>query len=244
MDTRNFIENRKRRIIDDYVNVLRNKSEDLSRKIWDEDQVDAFADQYDGKSIPFCYSRIYGPIDYTSASLTEYLLPSKPSPSIRIGREGSFTWVSTAIQPIIQRVVRDKAAPPAPDPIPPSNGDLFAPFADQNGGGIFAGIARGVGDARTTTHLGFDIVLYDRKRGRALHEDRLPCEFFYGSQVANKKLAEPIRLDPNTEIEPRIYITTPGRDQTDNSVAANDATAVTTWWLSIVFKGRLNFEVG
>ncbi len=59
VDLRTFAENQKRRIIDDYVNVLRNKVSDLSRVIWDENSTDVFADQYNGKVVPFAYTRVF-----------------------------------------------------------------------------------------------------------------------------------------------------------------------------------------
>ena len=94
--------------------------------------------------------------------------------------------------------------------------------------------------------LGYEIVLYDRKRGRALHESKLPFETFFGGQVTLKRLAEPIRFDPNTDLEPRIFVTWPQFNQANAGSYGNPATHVyntnMTWWLVIMFKGRLILE--
>lgn len=243
MDLRTFAENHKRRLLDDYVNVLRNKVHDLSRIIWRDNGVDVFADQHSGNVKPFCYSRVWGPLTYQSASLTQYILPSYPSPSsIVVGREGAFWW-----DEVNCAVFSSWPMSPVDTVNVPAVGFIFDSAFKQNGGAIpdpLMGLSVKANDHRQHP-IGFDMVLYDKKRGRALHDDRLPREFFDGGRVTNKSLAEPIRFDPNSELEPRLYLNSPLEDETGVITLDDGIHTVKTTryiWINIMFKGHIALE--
>jgi len=249
VDLRTFAENQKRRIIDDYVNVLRNKVSDLSRVIWDENSTDVFADQYNGKVVPFAYTRVFGPITPANASLSDYILPSKPMSNIVIGREGSFTWEETAVVAIAQESIGAIVPDPGPGTTPPANGDLFDSYFYNNGGGTFNRPSTGSVSSTNSSNqaVGFDIQLYDKKRGRSLHDGKIPYEIFFGQHVTNKILAEPLRMDPNTNLEPRLYITWPQFSQLSNNSYGTDGEdgfyqTDISWWIAMTFKGYLSIE--
>jgi len=239
MDLRDFVENRKRRLIDDYVNVLRNKMHDLSCKIWKDDGIDVFADQHDGNVKPFCYSRVWGPLTFADASLTQFILPSYPQPSnVLVGREGAFYWEEA-------NVCAFSSWPMSPldSVVIPPVGFIFDPAFQANGGAI-PEIRSAMDDGTLESPIGFDLVIYDKKRGRALHEGKLPKEFFHGARVTNKSLAEPIRFDPNSEIELRLYLNHPLVDETQTVSYPGPHTIKTTRyiWINMMLKGHIALE--
>ncbi len=266
MDLRNLVENSKRRLIDDYVNVLRNKVDDLTRKIWRDDETDVFANQYPGKCVPFSYSRTYGKFQYNGITAQnptpnpriDFLLPSRPSPgNLIVGREGAFHLVS-----MNYAAFSTMSFSPIGSAVVPTPGDLFDSFFYLRGGAVgetnrtnqllFAADLDGIAGADSSARLafdpiGFELEFYDKKRDRALHEDRLPSEQINGANYTNKKISQEIRFDSNTEIEPRVYITSPIRSQAGvQSVGELPAGTVNfdRWmWINIMFKGYLELEV-
>lgn len=259
MDLRNLIENKRRRLIDDYVNVLRNKIDDLSRIIWRNDEIDVFENQYDGKCVPFCYSRIYGKFKGDQQNFfggfnprVDFLLPSRPSPgNLIVGREGAFhlTEMNYATFSTMSYSAIGSAVVLTP-------GDIFDNFVSLRGGAI--GEINHTNQTLTLASLGdsgvlafdpicFDLALYDKKRGRMLHEDRIPCEMINGVNYTNKSISNKIRFDPNSEIEPRVYITSPNRSQAGVQSVGEPVVGTVNFdrwmWINIMFKGYLELEV-
>jgi len=54
--------------------------------------------------------------------------------------------------------------------------------------------------------LNFEVILFDKKRNRKLHDDVLSPHVLTAQDFANKHLGKPMRFDPNTTIEPRVRI--------------------------------------
>ena len=54
--------------------------------------------------------------------------------------------------------------------------------------------------------INFDLILFDKKRSRQLHDDVLSPHLLSGQDFSNKFLGKPMRFDPNTTIEPRVRI--------------------------------------
>jgi hypothetical protein len=137
----------------------------------------------------------------------------------------SFTWASDP-----GAGANPDESPPFDFTAPPvqfggaTAGDIFDSVIDNNGGAValdyFYSIPKGpseidpgpppvlkaFGDAMRRPHICFDLELYDRKRQRLLHDEKLPPQLFTAQNFANKNAASPIRFDVNTEVEPRVRI--------------------------------------
>lgn len=211
-----------------FLNVVRNKLNDINRKLWANSQ-QAFLDQHAGKAVPYCFSKWYGPIRPTTprrqpqaeggSAFTEFAILADDkdflvprNTNIIVNREGAF---------YLERVNCTIYASRSSNRfgnfvIPPNDnsevGNIFDGVFTRNGGGNVVPAFRSnplaggnVGNTNPPT-LGFDVVLYDRKRGRRLHDFKLPMQYFDGFASANKQLADPIRFDTDTEIEPRLFV--------------------------------------
>ena len=75
----------------------------------------------------------------------------------------------------------------------------FFPNVYSNGAGIPP-----LNDVRPC--INFDLILFDKKRSRQLHDDVLSPHLLSGQDFSNKFLGKPMRFDPNTTIEPRVRI--------------------------------------
>lgn len=86
--------------------------------------------------------------------------------------------------------------------------------------------------------INFDVILFDKKRSRKLHDDVLSPHILCGQDFANKYLGKPMRFDPNTTIEPRIRITKckPGNILSDG-YGANVSSVDFRAYLCLLFKG-------
>ncbi len=241
MDLRNFVENQKRRLLDDYINVIRNKIHDLSVVIWRDDGIDVFADQHAGNVKPFCYSRIWGPLTVADASLSQFILPSLPGVSnIIVGREGAFWWDEVNVACFSNWSISQPGSATVPAP-----GGLLDSAFLQNGGAI-SDVRTGINDGTSSQPvqpIGFDLVLYDKKRTCVMHDEKLPKELFNGARLTNKKLVEPVRFDPNSEIEPRLYLNYPLLSQLMSFSAGGHTFQTNRYmWINIMFKGHIAIE--
>jgi hypothetical protein len=213
-----------------YVDTLRNKVGDLVDTL----NAPAALDQYPGRRVPYCFSRLYGPIAPTTprrgnaggfeelATLVQpaqFLLPRNGN--IKVGQIGSFLWQSTSIFAYLSWTY--STDPGLTDPVTglpiivdtfAAAGDIYDSVLPDNGGALAFNNFRfiEVAPPSATTQLlppdlSFDIGLYEKTRGRFLHDkDRMPGHPFTGQNFANRRIARPIRFDPNTELEPRIYV--------------------------------------
>jgi len=230
MFDRDILKNPKIRLITDYIDVVRDKVEDLTRKIWEEQGVDAFEDQHPGKHVPFAYSKLYGPIENGTASVDEFIVPRNNN--LVVGRQGPFFLCE--INTAVHHQVIDTAPAGFGEKNPPD--DIFSPYNRPSEGGATGARKYNVssGDADQEA-LGFEVVLYDKKRGRALNEKRLPMEVLMSGSVSQRGVPEPVRFEPNTELEPRVYVLNPAAATTDNR-------SHSFYYLNIMFKGYVSLE--
>lgn len=239
-----------------YVDTLRNKVSDLADRL----NAPAALDQYPGRRVPYAFSRIYGPIGPTTprrgdAGGFEELAPlAQPSQfltprngNIKVGQIGSFLWQETSVYAYLSWTY---SADPGLAPISvatfSSAGDIFDNVFPDNGGALAFNNFRflentppGLLSAGVPPDVSFDIGLYEKTRGRFLHDrDRMPINVFAGQNFANRKVAQPIRFDPNTELEPRIYINEVRMGNTLDTDQAYNAAQVKVY-LFVTFHGCL-----
>lgn len=237
------LEHHQRLAFSRYLSTLRNKVDDLKTKILRP----AMLDQFPGKRVPYAYSRLYGPIPQTAAgpledggtpaSATNYLTPRNGN--VLVGQDGPFYWTATAVTGYIAMADLDGVTP---DPI----GDIFdMRFPDGGGatvmnsfGGHFP-LDNGASYNQLPTSVAFDIELYDKGRGRRLHDDRLPVELFSGASFANKNMSQPTKFAPNTNLEPRIYINQFRINDSRDGFIANRAVA----YVNLTFLGYKDLDV-
>lgn len=206
-----------------YVDTLRNKVSDLADRL----NAPAALDQYPGRRTPYAFSRLYGPIGLTTprrgdaggfeqlaplAQPSQFILPRNGT--IKVGQIGSFVWQETNVYAYLSWTYGADPGFASPVETFSSAGDIFDSVIDDNGGALAFNNFRfleapqiGPAFQFMSPNVSFDIGLYDKTRGRFLHDrDRMPVQVFAGQNFANRKVAQPIRFDPNSELEPRIYI--------------------------------------
>lgn len=191
----------------------------------------------------------------TLADPSDFYLPRNGN--INVGRYGSFVWTNTSIFSYLSLTYSADpgisfqiggAAPYVEVKNFAQQGDIFDSVLDNNGGAISFDANVYVppekwrfptGQLRFFGDLCFDIGLYDKLRGRFLHDqDRLSPLSFFGKAVTNTPLGQEIRFDANTELEPRIYLNefrmgdVLGTDQAFNAAQARA-------YITVVFLGRL-----
>jgi hypothetical protein len=250
-----------------FLNVVRNKVNDLSQKLWGNSQ-QAFLDQHAGKAVPFCFSKWYGPIepqtqyrldiadggnDFTEnapiADERNAVLPRNKN--IIVNREGAFyltSWNfcnyvnhSSVRPPNLGGVVPTPGVFLVPPPNPTVLGDIFDSAIENNGGAFISPVSSTqIGQLTVQApRIFFELEFYDRKRGRLFHPLRFPMELLDGFAVENKRLADPIRFDPDTEIEPRLFI----NSATLSPDLYDQATNPYAFYINIMFKGYKLLEV-
>lgn len=239
-----------------YVDTLRNKVSDLADRL----NAPAALDQYPGRRVPYAFSRIYGPIGPTTprrgdaggfeelaplAQPAQFLTPRNGN--IKVGQIGSFLWQETSVYAYLSWTY---SADPGLAPISvatfPTAGDIFDNVFPENGGALAFNNFRflenappGLLSAGVPPDVSFDLGLYEKTRGRFLHDrDRMPINVFAGQNFANRKVAQPIRFDPNTELEPRIYINEVRMGNTLDTDQAYNAAQVKVY-LFVTFHGCL-----
>ncbi|NBT35338.1 MAG: hypothetical protein EBT03_07340 [Betaproteobacteria bacterium] len=209
------------------INALRNKIADVNALL----DKPALYDQYPGRAQPFAFTRLYGPLPLTTARRMpsalggtgfELLAPLADSAAyvtprngnVKVGRYGSFVWTSTSIFSYVSLTYSADPGLPGNYETFPSTGDIFDPVLTNNGGALACNNLLYVNPETNVAlpesraiNISFDLGLYDKLRGRFLHDtDRMPPHFFSGQNFSNRRLVEPIRFDDNTEIEPRLYV--------------------------------------
>jgi hypothetical protein len=209
--------------------VLRNKVEALNNKIGFSP---ANFDQLPGKANTWCFSCLYGPIPLTDGTaqtndLSLFYLPQ--GQNILTGRDASFFWTETNVFAFGQR-----------NAIGLTNKSIFDPERIGGGGTViqnFQGpqaVNNNNSDANDDTgefaKISLEIDLYDKKRGRSITNGPMPTQVLQGGAFDFRAWAEAPRFDPDTEIEPRLYV----RDasQSPSLTALN-----TVFFVNIVFKG-------
>lgn len=167
------------------------------------------ADQYPGKIIPYALPLLYGPLPLVSATNPPTTPVTARNGNALIGRELTFEVQSLAAYGFINIGYTEDPGYDVPRIGPV--GDIFDNIVDQNGGALpmdfFGGTFGQLSVALPNQmNISFDVELYDRLRGRRLHEGRLPVELFQSGRIAHRKIASPIRFEKGSNIEPRLYL--------------------------------------
>jgi hypothetical protein len=238
-----------------YVDTLRNKVSDLTDRL----NSPAALDQYPGRRVPYAFSRLYGPIGLTTprrgdAGGFEELAPLvQPSEfitprngTIKVGQIGSFLWQETSVYAYLSWTYGADPGLPGNQATFAAAGDIFDNVIPNNGGALAFNNFRfleasppGLLSAGVPPDVSFDLGLYEKTRGRFLHDrDRMPINVFAGQNFANRKVAQTIRFDPNTELEPRIYINEVRMGNTLDTDQAYNAAQVKVY-LFVTFHGCL-----
>lgn len=202
------------------------------------------ADQYAGKIIPYALPLLYGPLPLVSATNPPTTPVTARNGNALIGRELTFEVQSLAAYGFINI---GYSGDPAPLVVPRPNtpvGDIFDNVVDQNGGAMpldFFGATFGSFSSTVPNmmNISFDVELYDRLRGRRLHEGRLPVELFQSGRIAHRKIASAVRFEKGSNIEPRLYLNEiqPGFDPEEVTGLQVKA------YVCLVLKGRQYVEV-
>jgi hypothetical protein len=223
------------------VDIVRNRVNDLSVRMASQ----AFLDQYPARSVPYIFSKLYGPFDLLATrnngevgfdgnapvvDLGAFITPRNQN--IVVNREGSFYWCSTNVTGLVSLTY---TSDPGTSPTPPIDttpvSDIFNPVIPANGGAVSLLNFFGEG-----FRICWDLVLYDKKRGRQLHDGYLPPQVISGQGYSNKQNASPIRFDTNTEIEPRVRLLEVRPGAALDTDQAYDA-AQFNGYLAIMFNG-------
>ncbi len=137
---------------------------------------------------------------------------------------------------------------------PQGVGDILDPVGPNPGSGLnggampldfFGGTFSTLAEQATHTNLpniAFEVELYDKIRGRRMHDGRLPVEMFQGGRFGHRKTPSDIVWSQGSRIEPRLYVTEIRMGDILNAQANFDAASVKAW-VCLVFKGVANLEV-
>lgn len=106
-------------------------------------------------------------------------------------------------------------------------------------GGTFSTLS---GAQPNLPNISFDIELYDRQRGRRMHDNKLPSQMFAGGRYAHRKTASPLVFPKGAKIEPRLFVNEVRMGSVLDSVAIFNAAAVKAY-VCIVFKGTQHIEI-
>jgi hypothetical protein len=218
--------------------------------------VPAMADQYPGKQEPSMFSCIYGPItlqatrrldtagfDLLAPLVTPQtpVLPRDANPVT--GHDYAFYWMDWNVAGFVQwGWTEDPGDALLPVPIDPTPlGDIFDPVLGANGGAqIWQNFSNSLAFL-SQPRICFEIDLYDKKKGRSITNGRLPSEIVCGGAFEFKKAFGPTRWDPDTEIEPRVYITEVKMSPRLDTDSAFEAAQVQVF-LNIAFRGYHAFD--
>lgn len=91
-------------------------------------------------------------------------------------------------------------------------------------------------------NISFEVELYDKLRGRRMHDQRLPSQLFCGGRFANRKTSSPLVWPVGSKIEPRLFVTEIRMGSILDEAVAYNAASVKAW-VCLVFKGEKVLEV-
>ena len=91
-------------------------------------------------------------------------------------------------------------------------------------------------------NISFEVELYDKIRGRRMHDQRLPVEMFQGGRMAHRSTPSPLVFEKGSKIEPRIFINEIRMGSVLDTDQAFNAASVKAY-VVIVFKGTQHIEV-
>jgi hypothetical protein len=220
-------------------------------------------DQNPGRIVPYCVSALYGPLPLTTARrmpaslggtgfelLAPLANPATPvlprNGNILVGRELTLGVRSISAFGFVNFGYSGTPTYDVPRPATPV-GDILDDVVQNNGGAMPLDFFGGTFSTLSTPvpnlmNISFDVELYDRLRGRRLHEKRLPVELMAGGRFANRELGSEIRFEMGSNIEPRIFINEIRMGSALDATADFNAAQVKAY-VMLVFKGRQYIEV-
>ena len=226
-------------------------------------------DQGPGRIIPYAMPALFGPIPLTTAGRdggmvgqdgfqklaaladpAKYIIPR--TGDLLVGRDFSFHCHSMAAYGFVNWGYKSNPGFNVPYTNPQGVGDIFDivgpdPSVGPNGGAMPLDFFGGTFSTLSTPqpnlpNISFDVELYDKIRGRRLHDGKLPVEMFGGGRLGHRKTASPIPFEKGSKIEPRLFINEVRMGSILDSATAFNAASVKAW-VCLVFKGTQNIEV-
>lgn len=246
--------------------VKRDQVSDLNNKLDEIGWMPDLSGATLGRRRPIAFSRVYGPIGMQTtrrvgvagfrglAPIVQpntFILPT--TTNILTGRNTTFFWVSTHVVSYISWTYTAGTVPSTRPWTTTPAGDLFSSVVEQNGGAQL--LLNNSGFSFTSADsfmlgqdnpgkpkLCFELEFYDKRRGRFISDGRLPGEMFATGAYSPKELAAPVRVDPDTEIEPRVYVTECRMtDYLETTVNYNAASV--SCWINLTLRGYASTEV-
>ncbi len=250
-----------------FMDVITGKLDDLVEML----AVPSPYDQGPGRVIPGSLPVLFGPLPLTTpvrqtaAGLTAQTgfetLAALANPAkfvvprggdILIDREFSFRVNSMSAFGFVNWGYKSNPGFSVPYTNPNGVGDILdavgpVPAVGPNGGAMPMDFFGGTFSTASTPqpnlpNISFEVELYDRVRGRRLHENRLTSEMFAGGRYAHKKTASPIVFEQGSKLEPRLFVSEIRMGSILDGVAAYSAASVKAY-VMLVFKGVYQLEV-
>ncbi len=91
-------------------------------------------------------------------------------------------------------------------------------------------------------NIAFEVELYDKLRGRRMHDAKLPVEMFQGGRIAHRKTASVLKFETGGRIEPRLFVNEIRMGSILDTATAFNAASVKVW-VCLVFKGTQHVEI-
>lgn len=221
-------------------------------------------DQAPGRTVPYCITTWFGPFGLTTARRADvedgvaghehlaalatpdkYLVPNDGD--YQISRDCSVRVQSLNAFGFVNWGYKSNPGFDVPRIVEGGVGDILDNVITANGGampldffgGTFSTIST---DQPNLPNIAFEVELYDKRRGRRLHDKRLPCEMFSGGRFANRAVGSPIVLEQGTRFEPRLFVNEFRMGSVLDTDTAFNAASV-KGWVALVFKGVEQIEV-
>lgn len=249
-----------------FMDLIGSKLDDLNELI----NRPAPYDQGPGRIIPYAIPCLFGPLPITTArrysqnfggppgheSLATVADPSTfftpRDGDILIDREFSFRCYSMSAYGFLNWGYKSDPGFAVPYTNPNGVGDILDPVGDNpavglNGGAMpmdyFGGTFSTLSIPQPNLpNIAFDVELYDKLRGRRIHDQKLPVETFQGGRFAHRKTSSPLYFEQGSKIQPRIFINEIRMGSVLDTDQAFNAASVKAYVL-LVFKGVQQIEV-
>lgn len=260
-----LVEKHKQLSLKRFMDVIRSKIEDINDIL----QRSAPYDQGPGRVIPYAIPVWFGPLPLTTArrALTanaaagfevsatladpaKYVVPLDGP--VVIDREMSFRVKSMAAYGFVNFGYTADPGFSVPYTNPNGVGDILDPVGDDpslgpNGGAMpldfFGGTFSTISTPQPNLpNISFDVEIYDRLRGRRLHDNKLPSNLFQGGRIAHRPMMAPMTWEKGAKIEPRLFVNEIRMGSILDTTQAFDAASVKAW-VCLVFKGEQYIEV-
>ncbi len=228
-------------------------------------------DQGPGRIVPYAIPVMYGPLPLTtsrratlatdSSAAGHELLATLATPNafaiprngdVLIDREFSFHCHSLSAYGFVNWGYTTTPGFSVPYTNAKGVGDILDavgsdPSLGPNGGAMPLDYFGGTFSTLSTPqpnlpNISFEVVLYDKLRGRRLHDGKLPVEMFQGGRIAHRQTASVLKFEKGSKIEPRLYVNEIRMGSVLDTDAAFNAASVKAWVI-LVFKGTQHIEI-